>query len=174
MIPTEIKEKIFTNRFSIEETKNFFSKEYDYSTSLIELLNEALDELNPIAIETLMYASSCNGHLDSRYSEIMKKLLLESKILNHNLESVAESLQFIKDPTSIESLYQACQNHLPSDIHSIPLKAMWAIRDIGTEEAKNTLLRLTKDTNPKLKKIAIQQLAYFKERNQSNKLENER
>ena len=128
------------------------------------MLSEALNNINPIAIETLLYASSFNGKIDSRYTKIMQKLLLEPEILNHNLESVAEILQFIKDPESIDSLYEACQKYQPSDVHSIPLKAMWAIRDIGTEQAKSTLVRLTKDTNLKTRNIAIQQLEYFNER----------
>lgn len=167
MILSEIKDKIFNGSLSTEETLEYFSNDVDYTDDLLDLFEKALDQLNPGAIEILLYASSCNGHLDKRYSSIMKKLLSEPKMLNHNLETIVESLQYIKDPSTVDNLYQACLDFPYSDEHSIPIKAMWALRDIGTLEALEKLTLLVNSEDNRISLKAQQQLEYLKQKIES-------
>ena len=64
----------------------------------------------------------------------------------------------IKDPTTVEILYKTAVSHPPSDTHSIPLKAMWALRVIGSPEAEESLKNLCNSTNEITAKIAKQEL----------------
>ena len=167
MISLEIEERIFDNSFSVDETLKYFSGDSDYTEDLLRMLDKALCQINPGAIETLLYACSCNGHLDQRYSLILTRLLTEPKIQNHNLETVIESLHFIKDPKTVDNLYEACLKFEYSDEHSIPIKAMWALRDIGTNRAIEKLILLSKVEDGNIQRKAEQQLNYLNEKEES-------
>jgi hypothetical protein len=52
-------------------------------------------------------------------------------------------------------------------MHSIPLKAMWAIRAIGNLEAKESLSKLCQSSDVRKAKIAKQQLEYLQKSNES-------
>jgi len=163
-----LEDRIFKNEISSSEIADIFSeKKEDNTEILITMLTRALEEMNPSAVETLLYAASCNGELDNRYTKVLSELLLEPKILNHNLESVVEFLQYIQDPASIENLYYACLDYPFSDVHSIPIKAMWALRDIGSVKAIEKLKILSQSSDERMNEKAIQQLEYLRQKEES-------
>ncbi|WP_296433274.1 hypothetical protein [Yoonia sp.] len=136
----------------------------DHFFEIKDLIEKALKRspLEPLEIEALLYALSCNRYLDNRYTHLLCKLLEKPDILPYNLEFVVELLQYIKDGKSAKCISNAIALYPPSDTHSIPTKCMWALRDIGTAAAVQYLKELALSENEKIAILANQQLQYVK------------
>ena len=81
---------------------------------------------------------------------LLNALLVEDWHINH--EDIARALQEMKDPSSIEALYQAAQmqfSYLDYDeAFALAVKCCWALGDINTDDADAKLRELTKLDNP--------------------------
>jgi hypothetical protein len=77
-------------------------------------------------------------------------------------EDVVGALQELKDPKSVEALFQAATSkheYLSFDeFDGLARKCTWALADIGTEEAKSKLAILSKSDNPRIAGYAKKRL----------------
>lgn len=162
-----IKSQIWNCTITFEQLDDFFgNKEIDQSNIIVNLLAESLGDKNGDAVEYLIYAAEKNGVNDS-YHDILCKLLSVREDWQYKHEDIATLLGKIKSPKSIPFLFQLAEDYETSDIHSIPLKAMWSLRAIGNTEAIESLERIAKSRDERKSKIAKQQIEYLKEKEAS-------
>ncbi len=162
-----IKSKIRDCTITFKELDEFFGDaSIDRSDLIIELLNESLINKNGVAIDNLIYAAYKNG-VNESYIEVLCKLTEVRDEWLYKHEDIATLLEKIKSPVSIPYLYRLADNFETSDIHSIPLKAMWALRAIGNLEAEESLSKLCQSSDERKAKIAKQQLEYLQKSKES-------
>lgn len=159
-----LKSKIWNGTISFEELDSFFGDRlHDRSELLVELLHESLITKNGDAVEYLIYGVEKNGVKES-YTNVLCQLLDVRSEWQYKHEDIATLLGKIGDPKSVDSLYKLANDYNTSDIHSIPLKAMWSLRLIGNEDAEDKLVKLSSSPDEKKGNIAKQQLEYLKEK----------
>jgi hypothetical protein len=162
-----IKSKIWDCTITFDELDEFFGDTcVDQSKLIIELLENSLAEKNGVAVDYLIYAVFKNG-VNESYLEIFHKLLDVRDEWQYKHEDVATLLEKIKSPLSVPFLYRLADEIETSDIHSIPLKAMWALRAIGNLEAEESLSKLCQSSDTRKAKIAKQQLEYLQKSKES-------
>jgi len=162
-----LESKIWNCTITFEELDDFFGdNNVDKSEFIISLLFKGLLEKNGDAIDYLIYAAEKNGVNDS-YHDVLCKLLSIREDWQYKHEDIATLLGKIKSPKSIPFLFQLAEDYDTSDIHSIPLKAMWSLRAIGNTEAIESLERIVKSKDEKKSKIAKQQIEYLKKKEAS-------
>lgn len=156
-----IKSKIWNCTIRTEDLDEFFGNvNFERSSFIIDLLNESLFEKNGKAVDNLIYAAFKNGVNDS-YLEVLHKLIDVRDKWQYKHEDIATLLEKIKSPLSVPYLYRLAKDFETSDIHSIPLKAMWALRSIGNVDAKECLRKLSLSNDERKAKIAKMQLDYL-------------
>ncbi len=162
-----LKSKIWDNTISFEELDSFFGDRlHDRSELLVELLHESLITKNGDAVEYLIYAVEKNGVKES-YVDVLCQLLDVRNEWQYKHEDIATLLGKIGNPKSVTSLYELANDYDTSDLHSIPLKAMWSLRLIGNEDAVGRLIKLTSSPDEKKASVAKQQLEYLKKKEKS-------
>jgi len=162
-----LKAKIWDCTISFEELDNFFGdKAQDHSELIVTLLQDSLHEKNGDAVEYLIYAVEKNG-VKELYTDVLCQLLDVREEWLYKHEDIATLLGKIGSPKSVASLYKLANDYETSDIHSIPLKAMWSLRLIGNEDAVNRLKELSSSSDEKKAGIAKQQLEYLKNAEES-------
>lgn len=95
--------------------------------------------------------------VDKDFTEILLNLLEEDWHLQE--ENIVELLGIIKDPRSIDKLYELAIN-IPDydDMRALAKKCMWALSAIGTPNAKEKLCLLAKNDDGIIKENAIFQI----------------
>lgn len=162
-----IKSKIRDCTITFNELDEFFGDiSIDRSELIIELLNESLLNKNGNVVDNLIYAAYKNEVTES-YIEILCKLLDVREAWLYKHEDIATLLEKIKSPASVPCLYRLANDYGTSDMHSIPLKAMWALREIGNLEAEESLSKLCQSSDERKAKIAKQQLEYLQKSKES-------
>ncbi len=162
-----LKSKIWDCSILFEELDNYFGdKAQDHSELLVELLQESLITKNGDAVEYLIYAAEKNG-IKELYVEVLCQLLDIRDEWQYKHEDIATLLGKTGSPNSVKSLYELANDYDTSDIHSIPLKAMWSLRLIGNDDAVERLKRLSLSPDEKKASIAKQQLEYLKKTEES-------
>jgi hypothetical protein len=157
-----LKEKIWAETILFEEIDNFFIDSGDKSKVIIQLLEVALSEKNGSAIEYLLYAAQRNS-VSITYESVFCKLLGVREKWMYKHEDVATLLGEIRSDSSVEYLYRLAKDYETSDTHDIPLKAIWALHDIGTAHALECLKILSQSDDVKKAKIATQMVNHFDE-----------
>jgi len=162
-----IKSKIWDCTITFEELDEFFGdSEVNKSEIIIGLLAESIIEKNGDAVEYLIYAADKNGVSES-YHDILCELISVRDDWQYKHEDVATLLGKIKSSKSVPFLFQLADDYETSDVHSIPLKAMWSLRSIGNKEAIKSLQKLSNSKDQRKAKIAIQQLEYLRQAEES-------
>jgi hypothetical protein len=162
-----VKSKILDCTITFTEIDEFFGDiSIDRSDVIIELLNESLINKNGIAVDNLIYAAYKNG-VNESFLEVLCKLIEVREEWLYKHEDIATLLEKIKSPASVPYLYRLADNYETSDMHSIPLKAMWALRAIGNLEAEESLSKLCQSSDERKAKIAKQQLEYLQKSKES-------
>jgi hypothetical protein len=162
-----LKSKIWDCTISFEELDDFFGdKACDHSILINELLQESLLTKNADAVEYLIYAVEKNGVKDV-YVDVLCQLLNVRDDWQYKHEDIATLLGKIEDPKSVPYLYKLAEDYETSDMHSIPLKAMWSLRLIGNEEAVERIKKLTLSSDEKKAGIAKQQLEFLQQKEES-------
>lgn len=162
-----IKSKIWNCTILFEELDDLFGdRSNDQSEFIIELLNESLSDKNGDAVEYLIYAADKNG-IKQSYVEVLCKLLDIRGDWQYKHEDIATLLGKTKSSKGVPHLYQLAYDFETSDIHSIPLKAMWSLRLIGNEEAIKSLRELSLSSDEKKAQIAKKQLEYLEQKEES-------
>jgi hypothetical protein len=90
----------------------------------------------------------------------LNKLLIESWHIKH--EDITLALQKMKDPSSVDALYQAALSHHAyldyDDSQALAVKCIRALGDIGTDEARQKLELLAKHENTTIRERAAKVL----------------
>ncbi|UIR56451.1 HEAT repeat domain-containing protein [Sphingobacterium sp. SRCM116780] len=99
----------------------------------------------------------CNDGADRDYTNILLQLLDEKWHISE--EDIVSVLELIKDPKSIDKLYEIAVN-VPDydDMRALAKKCMWALSDINTPEAIQKLELLSNSDDFIIKENALFQL----------------
>lgn len=154
-----IYQQIFVSKFPSEGFEQYLQQNQDVVEEIVCCLSQALNEKNNRAINLLLDSALLNHKkLDPRYVDVLQEILNNREDWNHAHEVICEYLAIIKAPQSIESLYRAAIDFPASELHGIPLKAVWALKSIDTPEAKNALKRLAVEADPTTAKKVMKYL----------------
>jgi len=152
-------QQIFVSKIPAEGFEQYLLQTQDVVEEIIFCLSYALADKNNRAINLLLDAALVNNKkLDARYVDVFLEILNNREDWNHTHEVICEYLAIIKAPQSIESLYRAAIDFPASELHSIPLKAVWALKAIDTAEAKKSLKRLAIEADAKTAKKVMKYL----------------
>jgi hypothetical protein len=123
-----------------------------YTEDLIIKLNEAIQVADGKQIELLCLISGLDG-IDKRFTAVFCKLLKEEWHYTH--EDIVTMLAEIKDPSSVTCLFEMSLR-IPNydDARSLAKKCIWALRAIGTLEARTKLELLSKSDDKLIRKEA--------------------
>ncbi len=159
--------KIWDNSIPFDIIDEFFGDvTIDKSELIVELLNKALLDKNSKAVDILIYSAFKNG-VNQSYVEILCKLLDVREPWLYMHEDIATLLEKLKSPESIPYLYRLANDYETSDIHSISLKAMWALWAIGNFQAEESLSKLCQSSDERKAKTAKQLLEHLLKSKQS-------
>ena len=157
-----LEDYIFNSNIPSSEFEAFLKNSKNLSSLIIRALKKALKLKNLSALNMGLQAMFLSKEMDKRFTDILLEILETNDNWNYSQELVCEYLETIKDPKSVDSLERACLMYPTSDLHSIPLKAIWALTAIGTKEAKQSIVNLSQqDKDSKLVLIANTHLRYF-------------
>lgn len=120
--------------------------EKKYQTEILRLIDESVSQENEELLYRLFGAADRDG-LDKTYTSVLCNLLKLDWHKGH--EDIAEMLEAIKDPASIESLYNATFFEVDEETEARPLtiKCIYALNAINTREAKEKIKKLTTAKN---------------------------
>jgi hypothetical protein len=111
-------------------------------------LEDALLGKNTDDISYLILLGFCFGFPRDSAS-VLCRLLLEEWHRSH--EDIASALQDLKDPGTVDCLYRGAFLRLPyldfDDAYALAVKCVYALRAVGTDEAKEKLSLLAQSDN---------------------------
>lgn len=129
------------------------------TTFAVRELEDALIRKDAAQVECALLLTFHFGNQE-RHAAILCKLLLED--WHHQHENIASLLQDLKDPSSIECLYQTALTHFAyldyDEAYALAVKCIWALGDINTDDAKGKLLLLAHSDNDIIRENALEQL----------------
>lgn len=127
-----------------------------FKAETLSLLSENVKSLDAKGLSNTL-AVIYNDGADDDYTAILLSLLDES--WHTSEEDIVGILELIKDPKSIDKLYDVAV-HVPDydDMRALSKKCMWALSAINTPEAINKLELLQKSSDPIIKENATFQL----------------
>ncbi|MEN5197510.1 HEAT repeat domain-containing protein [Sphingobacterium faecium] len=106
----------------------------------------------------------CNDGADSDYTDILLQLLDEKWHISE--EDIISVLELIKDPKSVNKLYEVALDVPDYDeMRAIAKKCIWSLSAINTPEAVQKLKLLTKVDDPTIKENAIFELEHVLKKN---------
>ena len=154
-------EDLMKNSISKSEFLKLFQidikKDNDY---LLSLLEKAYNENNADDIEDILFISFSFSLFSKIFVNILNKLIVEEWHYKH--EDIARILQKLKDPKSVEYLYEATLSSYEyldyDESYALAVKCIWALGDINNEFAIEKLKLLSKSDNTIIKENAINQL----------------
>jgi len=139
-----------------EYKESFPSKQKKYFDEIKKIIDEAVSEKNAELLEGALTVASLDG-LNKRYTDIFCYLLKEK--WHHSHEDLVMYLKDIKDPASVECVYNASFIYLDyDDGRSLQKKCIWALGAIDTPEAIQKLILLSQSEDPIVKENAVIQL----------------
>jgi len=154
---------IINDSAKVESIKQGFLLKYPVDVTsdyIIGLLETAYFEQNADDVELSLYIGSSFGLIAENFTDILCKLVVADWHFQH--ENIASTLQILKDPKTIDSLYAAALLNLKyleySDVAPLARKCIWALSEIGTSEAKAKLKQLAGSDCEKVSDYALRQL----------------
>lgn len=106
----------------------------------------------------------CNDGADSDYTDILLQLLDEKWHISE--EDIISVLELIKDPKSVNKLYEVALDVPDYDeMRAIAKKCIWSLSAVNTPEAVQKLKLLTKVDDPIIKENAIFELEHVLKKN---------
>lgn len=140
--------------------------------AVLRELQRALESGAPGYVEGALFLA-CHFGLSRRWAGVLCQLLLADWHCQH--ENIASSLQDIRAPSSVESLYRAAsvQHAYLSYDDSSPFahKCVWALFDIGTPEAIEKLHLLSRSDREDIRDYARKRLDHLAMRPPGSPLE---
>jgi hypothetical protein len=126
----------------------------------IPLMREAIVSCDAFVIEYAMLLVHLFEEWSPEHAPTLIELLAVPWHRKH--EDIASALQCIRDPRSINILYQTALTKLPyldyNDSHALARKCTWALADIGTTEARARLEALASQTDETVAEYARKRL----------------
>lgn len=157
----ELKNKIQNRTIIQDEIEEFFDPvKGDKSKLIEELLEKAYYAKDGSAIDYLLQCIYINGKTKS-LNQILCKISEIRDEWQYMNEDIASLLGELGDKKSVSYLYRLATEYPISDLHSIPLKAIWALRKIGNQEAINALRNISNSGDGKKMKMAQEQIEYY-------------
>ena len=139
---------------------NFSCTKKDLPKKIIEFLNEAIQKKDAKSIEVYIYLIAVFDLYCTDLTDVFSRLILEGWHERH--EDIASILQRMKDPNSVEALFQAIYKQYDylnyDDSYAFEIKCIWALGDIGNNAAKEKLICLSKSDNEIISENAKKQL----------------
>ena len=153
--------KILTGKVSISDVFPQ-NRLFRYKKETLELLKEYVENRDGKSVSYLIAILYWDG-ADQDYTDLLLKLLDED--WHQSEEDIIEVLEIIKDPKSIDKLYEVAIN-IPDydEMRAIAKKSIWALGAINTPEAIDKLNLLASMDDWIIKENAIDQLGYIKNR----------
>lgn len=131
-------------------------KNYLFTRELIDKLSYSLNSKNEDAIYDLILISDIDG-VDKKFTDIFCQLLKVDWYQSG--EDIVSLLEEIKDPKSIDTLYETALNFPDyDDARALTKKCIWALDAINTKEAKEKLSLLAHSDDPIIKEFALMRL----------------
>lgn len=129
-----------------EYIQESLQKAFWYKDELINEIHVARNKKNDRLLEALLIVAAYDG-VDSDFTQIFCRLLTEN--WHHSHEDIVMLLEEIKDPASVEILYETAIK-IPShdDGRSLAKKCIWALGTINTKSSREKLLLLKKLNDP--------------------------
>ena len=163
-------DKIWNGTISFTEIEDYFNPiKGDKSDFVNKLLKRGLNEKNGSVIDFLIHSIFINGKAKI-YNDILCQLSDVRQEWLYKQEDIATLLGEIGDKSSIPHLQKLAIDYPMSDLHSIPLKAMWSLRKIGGEKSIEALNELSNSKEDRKKAIALDQIQNIKSKTGYNKL----
>jgi hypothetical protein len=135
------------------------------SDESVRLLNEAFENKDADLVEEAIYGFLDSEGFSNKFSDIFCKLLQEDWHYRH--EDIARILQGIKDPSTVDCLYNAVELQFDyldyDDTYQFARKCIWALADIGTPGARAKLQQLTQSKNELVAGYALKRLNHWEE-----------
>lgn len=138
----------------------------DIAEQVYKELMKAIDGKDPSRVEDLIYLIFCFKLFDAGFIGLLNALLVCDWHKQH--ENIAMLLQKLKSPDSVLVLFETVTKQFKyleyDEFHALAVKCIWALGDIGTEQAKEKLELLLKNGNAIIKENAEQQIDRIKNR----------
>lgn len=130
-----------------------------YSMDLIRKFEEVKERHDERLLHYLCVISFADG-VDNRFTDILCRFLKDDWHRCH--EDIVSLLEDIKDPQSVDCLYQRALE-IPDydDGRALAIKCIWALGAINTGEAKKRLVLLTRSGDKITREHASEQLHYL-------------
>lgn len=139
---------------------NFLCTKEELPKKITGFFNKAIQEKNARNIEAYIYLVSAFNLYCQELTDIFSGLILEDWHERH--EDIAGILQRMKDPKSVDALFQAIYKQYDylnyDDSYSFEVKCIWALGDIGDNAAKEKLSCLSESGNEIISENAKKQL----------------
>lgn len=134
-----------------------------FKKETLSLLKDTLREKKEDSLANILDIIYTDG-ADSDYTDTLLALLDEHWHIDH--ENIVSILEFIKDPRSIDKLYEVAVN-VPEDddMRALAKKCIRALSTINTPGAVEKLKLLCHSNDPIIKENAAFQLEYLLRRN---------
>jgi hypothetical protein len=134
-----------------------------FPSKALHLLASTLKSRNEGQVESLLSLCFRFGALDCLGESVPLLCQLLEEDFHQRHEDIARHLQLLKDPRSVDSLYQACFATLPyrdyDENENLARKCIWALHDIGTDAAFERLRQLAEDPRPLIAGYAKKRLS---------------
>jgi hypothetical protein len=137
-----------------------------FKKETLSLLKDTLKEKKEDSLANVLGIIYVDG-ADSDYTDTLLALLDEHWHIDH--ENIVSILELIKDPKSVDKLYEAAVN-VPDDdeMRALAKKCIRAFNTINTPEAIEKLKLLSNSDDPIIKENAVFQLEHTLKRNNNN------
>jgi hypothetical protein len=131
-----------------------------YTPELLIKLQESITLRDDITVSNLCLVSGADG-INREFTKIFCELLKENWHDSH--EDIIMILEELKDPDSIDCIYQTSLN-IPNydDGRSLAKKCIWALAAINTSKANEKLILLSNSDDQIIKEAAKMQLDHQK------------
>lgn len=140
--------------------QGFSEGEQHYTIELIELIKEAIKKEDAVLLEYVLIVADKDG-LNKSYTAFLCQLLAEN--WHHSHEDIVMLLEKIKDPESVDCIYNASSFVIDyDDGRSLAKKCIWALGAINTEYSMSKLEQLSHSDNIIIKEAAIMQINQIK------------
>lgn len=134
-----------------------------FKEETLSLLKEHVENKNEKGLANTL-AIICHDGADSDYTDVLLHLLDEKWHISE--EDIVSILELIKDPKSVDKLYDVAINVPDYDeMRALAKKCMWALSAINTKEAIQKLEVLQHYEDPIIKENATFQLEQVLKRN---------
>jgi len=140
--------------------KYFIINQSLYTNEIISAIEEISMDKKEIILEYLLNIAEQDG-LNKSYTHIFCKLLEQDWHDWH--EDIIMHLEIIKDPDSVDCIYNASfKTKEYDDGKSLAKKCIWALGAINTSKSYEKIELLTHSSNPIIKEVSLMQLNHNK------------